>query len=182
MKSVEWIFAITVTSLVGCAQPPVDDASGGDASATRPPSSDAPDASAASDGSTRLPDASERLVDATTPPAADGCEPDVIAAPTGAACAASTLTCLDACTDDACYDGCFAADPACGDCLDDAYLACANAAGCQAAWNALTCCADDCVDDTCYDTTCGAEAMAYDACTVPHDEACWTAEDVCFGP
>src|SRR6185503_10614550 len=61
------------------------------------------------------------------------CEPERVVAPTSPACAASTRTCLEACQDEACADACFAAEPdqdACFECLDSAYFACANAAGC----------------------------------------------------
>ena len=113
------------------------------------------------------------------------CEPERIVAPTSPACAASTRTCLEACQDDACVDGCFAAEPdpdACFECLDSAYLSCANDAGCQAQWDDLDCCIQGCADpasDECFTSTCATEVDGYDACLVTKD-ACFSSEDVCF--
>jgi hypothetical protein len=103
------------------------------------------------------------------------CEPDVVPAPTGAACATATRTCLEACTDEACYDGCMGMDPApdaCGECLDSAFLSCANSMGCQTQWDTLSCC---------YEAggTCATEEAAYDACVDPL-EPCFSADAVCF--
>jgi hypothetical protein len=91
------------------------------------------------------------------------------------------VTCLDACTDDTCADNCFSSESeACFDCLDDAFVACANAAGCQAEWDALICCVDACGDDdSCWESTCGAENTAYGACVTMH-ESCWESGGVCF--
>jgi hypothetical protein len=113
------------------------------------------------------------------------CEPERIVAPTAPACAASTRTCLEGCQDAACADACFAAEPdqdACFECLDSAFLACANAAGCQTQWDAVDCCIQGCPDpeaDECYTSTCATEGAAYDACLATKD-ACFSSEDVCF--
>jgi hypothetical protein len=113
------------------------------------------------------------------------CPSTVIDAPTTSACAASTLTCLEACGDaspESCYENCITADAnaeACGGCLEDAFLACANAAGCQAAFDAQECCAESCADpdsDECYTVTCAAETAAYDACVETKD----CDDAVCF--
>ena len=116
----------------------------------------------------------------------DDCEPDVIPAPTGQACAAATRTCVDACTTDACWESCLTADPDpenCAICLEDGYLACANAAGCQAEWDAVICCYDGCADPEApeCETTCATSANAYDACIEPFDEMCAEMTDAtCF--
>lgn len=118
--------------------------------------------------------------------AAPSCDPDIIVAPTSAGCAAATKTCIAACDTDECWENCLAADPdpdACGTCLDDGYLACANAAGCQAQWDALMCCFDRCPDpesEAC-ETSCSTEGAAYDTCIEPHDEACTQSTDaICY--
>jgi hypothetical protein len=103
------------------------------------------------------------------------CEPDIVPAPTGAACATATRTCLEACTDDACFDTCMGMDPApdaCGECLDSAFLSCANSMGCQTQWDALACC---------YEASgaCATQEAAYDTCIEPL-EPCFTADAVCF--
>lgn len=103
------------------------------------------------------------------------CDPDVVPAPTAAACAATTRTCLETCEDEACYDRCMGMDPApdaCGECLDSAFLACANSMGCQTLWDALSCC---------YEAggTCATEQAAYDAC-VTSLSACESSDTVCF--
>jgi hypothetical protein len=76
------------------------------------------------------------------------------------------------------------ADPAadaCGECLEDAFTACVNAAGCQAAYDALLCCSDTCTDpesDDCYTVTCATQNTAYDSCTETHEDAC--SDAICF--
>jgi hypothetical protein len=101
-----------------------------------------------------------------------------------AVCAAATKTCLDACVDDACVEACYMMDPAaeaCGECVDDAYIACVNAAGCQAAWDDFMCCAEGCPDpeaDACYTVTCKTQGDAFDACIELNDAAC--VDSVCF--
>jgi hypothetical protein len=117
-----------------------------------------------------------------TPPA--NCPSTVVDAPAGASCAKATQTCMTACAeeDETCFDNCFAADPnaeACGECLESAYVSCANAAGCQAAYDAQECCVGTCADpdsDECYSTTCANEVAAYESCT--EDKECTDA--VCF--
>jgi hypothetical protein len=114
------------------------------------------------------------------------CESEVIPPPTTAACAAATSTCMEACADEACYESCLAADPApdaCGLCLEDGFLACANAAGCQTAFDAAMCCYEQCADpeSAACDQSCSADWSAYEACVEPHDETCSTqVESVCF--
>lgn len=115
-----------------------------------------------------------------------GCGTDVIPAPTAAACAASTLSCLDACRDEACFDACLARDPdaaGCGGCMEQAFLSCVNAAGCQAQWDTLDCCVGTCADpgaDACYTTTCATQSSAYDACIMVHGDSCADSSAVCF--
>jgi hypothetical protein len=124
------------------------------------------------------------------PPGADAptpgpCTPDVIDPPTTAECSAETDSCLEDCDDEACDDACLAADPNpddCADCVEDAYDACANAAGCQAAWDAYVCCTDGCADpdsDECETVTCAAETAAYDDCA-DAVTSCDEADLVCF--
>jgi hypothetical protein len=118
------------------------------------------------------------------------CESEVIDPPFAPVCAAATRTCLEGCKeseDDTCMDACMAADPmpdACGECLEDAYLACANAAGCQTQFDEMMCCIEGCADpeaEACYTTTCGAESAAYDGCIEAHDDACsGMADTACF--
>ena len=114
------------------------------------------------------------------------CESEVIPPPTTAACAAATSACIEACEDDACFETCLAGDPdpdGCGLCLEDGYLACANAAGCQTAFDAAMCCYEQCADpeSAACDQSCSGEWSAYETCTAPHDETCSTQVDtVCF--
>jgi len=115
-----------------------------------------------------------------------GCATDIVATPSGGACAAATRSCIDACTDAACFETCIARDPGMGDCLDcldDAYISCANAAGCQSQWDALTCCVDGCADpgsEACYTTTCATQGTAYETCALSHEDTCATSDMVCF--
>ena len=114
------------------------------------------------------------------------CPTSIVAAPTTAVCAAATKTCLDACMDETCEDNCYAMDPmmdACAECTDDAFTACVNAAGCQAAYDALQCCVATCADpdsDACYTMTCATQSSAFDTCSDANGEACTV--DVCFKP
>ncbi len=122
------------------------------------------------------------------PPVDDGtgCTPDIVPTPAAAACAASTLTCIGACMDEACFNTCLSRDPdmaGCLGCMDDAYVACANAAGCQPQWDALNCCTDGCADpssEACYTTTCAAENDAYGTCAGTHQDTCGSSDAVCF--
>jgi hypothetical protein len=128
----------------------------------------------------------------TNPGGGDGgtnptnCTSDVIPMPTTAACAAATLTCIEACTTDECSDTCLAADPNadnCGVCLEDGWISCANSMGCQAQWDAVICCYEDCADpeSPACDSTCSAESAAYDTCAEAHDDACSASTDaICF--
>ena len=114
------------------------------------------------------------------------CAQSVIQPPTTAVCALATKTCIAACadTDEACPDNCFAMDPSaddCYECIDDAFLSCVNAAGCQADFDALECCAASCSDpdsDDCYTVTCAAQNTAYENCADTHGDNCDDA--VCF--
>jgi hypothetical protein len=124
--------------------------------------------------------------DVTDP--SEPCEVETVTAPTGPSCAASTKTCIDACgDDDACYDNCINADAgadACSECLDSAYMACVNAAGCQQASDTLSTCACACPDpeaDSCYDLTCGPENSALDRCIEDNGAGCADADQICFG-
>ena len=116
----------------------------------------------------------------------DPCEPEVITPPTAPGCAAATATCVEACADDTCVDTCFAADPTpdvCQQCLEEAFLSCVNAAGCQSAFDTLMCCAEGCADpdaEECYTVTCAAQGSAFDTCTAAHEDAC--DDSVCFAP
>jgi hypothetical protein len=115
------------------------------------------------------------------------CVTEVVEMPTAAACAAATLTCLDGCEDDTCYDNCIGADPdpdACGTCIDDAYLACGNQMGCQADWDALICCYDSCADPETEEcaTSCAVEEGTYETCLESHDGPCGDGTAVCFQP
>jgi hypothetical protein len=123
--------------------------------------------------------------DTAVPGDASGtCLPEVVSPPTAPGCAAATATCLAACADEACADNCFAADPnpdGCNECLEQAYLACVNAAGCQAAFDALMCCAEGCADpdaEECYTVTCAAPGATFDTCTEAHESGC--DDSVCF--
>jgi hypothetical protein len=115
------------------------------------------------------------------------CESEVIDAPSSASCDAATLTCFDGCgdEDEACFDDCLAADSGgedCSDCLDDAYLSCANDAGCQPEFDAIVCCSYSCADadaDECYTDTCAGESNAYESCLEGHEQ-CYDADAVCF--
>jgi hypothetical protein len=123
---------------------------------------------------------------ASDPTSSTECAQDVVQMPTTAVCAATTKTCLTGCaeTDDTCWDNCFTADPAaesCSECIDDAYTACVNAAGCQADYDAMQCCINGCADpdsDDCYNTTCQQQVTAYDNCSSAKGDACDDA--VCF--
>jgi hypothetical protein len=114
------------------------------------------------------------------------CESEIVEPPTTPGCAAATQTCIEECEDDACYDACFAADPdpdGCNSCLEDAYLACANTAGCQPEWDAMICCYDGCPDpdSAACETSCAADGAAYDACAEQYDETCGAQSDAaCF--
>lgn len=112
------------------------------------------------------------------------CPSTVVAAPTAPACAKATQTCLAACQDETCFDNCFVADPnadACGECVEEAFFACVNTAGCQAAFDAQECCVAGCADpdsDECFTTTCATEAGAFEACA--EEKTC--SDAVCFAP
>ncbi|MGE0790881.1 MAG: hypothetical protein AB7S26_34725 [Sandaracinaceae bacterium] len=117
------------------------------------------------------------------PPGSSSCTPDIIPAPTTAVCAASTLTCLEGCTDDATCEACITADPmgdACGQCLEDSFLSCVNAAGCQTQWDAMLCCYDSCADPESAecDTTCASSSMAFDTCAEASSASC--DDSICF--
>jgi hypothetical protein len=112
------------------------------------------------------------------------CEPDVVEMPTEPACTAQTQSCIDACVTDNCYDNCLDADAdpdGCGDCIDEAYVACGNQMGCQVAWDTLQCCYQDCEEPaaTC-NAECEAEVDTYDGCLEYFDEACSDVAAVCF--
>jgi hypothetical protein len=112
------------------------------------------------------------------------CETDVVPAPTAPACAAATKTCVDACADETCVENCFATETeACFECVDDAFVSCVNAAGCQPEWDAFSCCIEGCADpeaDACYDVTCASQGADYETCAEANGDACLTADAVCF--
>ena len=123
------------------------------------------------------------VVDADDP---TDCVPEVIEAPTAVACARATKTCLAGCETDECYETCLANDPQgeeCGTCLEDGYIACVNAMGCQPQWDASSCCYARCPDpeSAACETSCSTEDAAYDTCLEAYDEACTTSTDaICF--
>lgn len=189
MNRLEWMIVIVFASVAACT------ASGGGSSDRGPgrvPASDSGALPARDSGIQRASDAG--VYGASDSGAASGfdagmpaaCATDIVPAPTTAACAAATGTCLDACTDATCFDTCLASDPGMGECalcLDDAFLSCANAAGCQAQWDALMCCIDTCADpssEACFTTTCAAQASAYDACASTQEATCGASGAVCF--
>jgi hypothetical protein len=116
-----------------------------------------------------------------------GCTADVLEMPTAAACATSTQNCMEECEDDACFETCMSSDPdpeGCGTCLEDGWLACVNAAGCQPEWDAMSCCYDGCddPDSAACETECSLEDTAYENCAVAYEETCAEQVDgVCFG-
>ncbi|WP_236519110.1 hypothetical protein [Sandaracinus amylolyticus] len=59
----------------------------------------------------------------------------------GPTCGRETIECLSDCTTPDCTEGCFAGDPACPRCLNDAVVRCANTMGCQSDWSEFACCA-----------------------------------------
>lgn len=122
-------------------------------------------------------------------PGAGECEPELIEMPTEPACSGATKACFDGCEDvedDTCADDCLAADPdeeGCSNCLDDGFLSCANALGCQPEWDALLCCFDACADpdSPACESSCAGPSEDYELCLAPHDEECTQAVDsVCF--
>ncbi len=121
------------------------------------------------------------------PPDAAGaaCQPDVVESPATPACAAATRNCLDGCQDDACFDDCVAADPdpsACDDCLDDAFIACANEMSCQDEWNVLSCCVEECADPESLGC-CPGPIDGWDTCAADFEVVCDASVDsLCFLP
>ena len=114
------------------------------------------------------------------------CTLDTIAPYPGAACSASTRSCISDCAGDgACIDGCIAADsnPECGLCLNQNTISCINSMGCQDEWNCYNQCFIDhaCTDRACVDANCSAEDADYGACadTLPAG-ACSSALESCF--
>jgi hypothetical protein len=97
----------------------------------------------------------------------------------GAGCMASTSTCLEACTDEACWERCLAADPGCVDCLDLRWFACIEMRGCADELSALdTCWESRCSGaDSC--PACDAQMRAFDTCAP--EGVCDAAADACFG-
>ncbi len=131
------------------------------------------------DGDPPMSDAGPGAVDAGPPPTDAGppapmC-PEHPLPPLGPPrCAAATRTCIDACApgDDACFEGCLAADanPECVTCTQLALVSCLNRNGCEALWN----CYRDCIVVNCStapDTSacalamCATEDDAYFTCT-----------------
>ena len=113
------------------------------------------------------------------------CQPDAIQVPSEPECAIATGNCIDTCETDNCFDNCVGDDPtpvACGECIDQAYLACANQMGCQFEWDTLSCCYDGCDDpeSLACRTECESEDGTYDACLEIFDDACSEVIDVCF--
>lgn len=143
------------------------------------------DAGATADGSSAdAGDIDSASVDAGTD-AGDtdaGCTSYVIASPTAPACQASTHACVDTCADQACFDGCVAADPSpttCRVCLDDAYDACANAVACQSAWDTLVCCSNACPVPSA-PSCCPGEYSSWIGCIDGQGTACAMSENVCW--
>jgi hypothetical protein len=175
MRRIAWTL-FWACSVAGCGGGPVDPGGQLDGGAE-------PDAAGQDDGGEEL-DAGTPGDGSVSGDAGAACESEVVSPPTAPGCAAATATCLAACADEACVDNCFAADPnpdGCSECLEQAYLACVNAAGCQAAFDALMCCAEGCADpdaEECYTVTCAAQGAAFDTCTEAHESGC--DDSVCF--
>jgi len=111
------------------------------------------------------------------------CVTRVISAPTAPACTFDTGTCIFGCIDDACSISCVNADPhpaACFGCIDDAYDSCANANGCQAAYDAFVCCQHGCIDAT-SPSCCPPELAAWNTCLDGQTALCNPADMVCYG-
>lgn len=126
------------------------------------------------------------------------CESGIIVSPpTEVACAASTRSCIETCEtecdeDDECADECWGeciagdADPdGCDGCVADTFVACANAAGCQAAWDSEECCFDQCDDpeSPVCDSACAEATEDFDGCAAENDAGCdQMVIDTCFPP
>lgn len=115
---------------------------------------------------------------ASPTPASPGTPPAPAPTPSAGRCMASTSSCLAACTDEACVDGCFGADPTCGECLDEAFFACAERRGCVDELDALDTCAAACTDDACVESSCSMQLQAFYTC-LP-EGACDAEEMACF--
>jgi hypothetical protein len=99
---------------------------------------------------------------------------DVAAPYVGPGCSPAVLACAVACSpeDADCVGRCLASEPECLRCVNVTLVVCANAAGCQPAWDTFACCAREspqceaasgldlllCAD------ACEGELVAYDAC------------------
>lgn len=115
------------------------------------------------------------------------CPSDFVEMPTAPECAAFTEGCLEPCETDQCFENCLEDDPdpdACGECLDEAYVACGNEMGCQLEWDALVCCFDQCdnPESPACESGCAVEIDTYESCVDPFDEACSDAAAICFRP
>jgi len=117
--------------------------------------------------------------------------PQTIPAPTTAACAAATNTCLMGAMTQAEFQACIDADPSataegnpCQTCLSIAQTACINANGCQANWTTLACCVNTtCPSDPmlgCISTTCAGANSAWEGCADTAVMSCGAALGVCF--
>ena len=107
-------------------------------------------------------------------------------------CAAGTLTCLMACTDQTCFDGCIAADttpPAgmldCNTCVQSQIGACWYGNGCDDEFNLINCCVEDnsCMDQACVNANCGGQVSGFQDCGGALDNAvCQPMFQECFAP
>ena len=97
--------------------------------------------------------------------------PQNIASSSTPVCAASTATCLEGCTDNACADACIMADPnatMCNQCIVINQLSCVN----------TTCPTDMMLG--CIDTTCAAANSAWETCADGVVSGCGAAISACF--
>lgn len=64
----------------------------------------------------------------------------------GPGCSETTVACLATCSEPTappdCTTQCIERDPECRECVNESLVVCANAAGCQTAWNVFACCAE----------------------------------------
>ena len=108
----------------------------------------------------------------------------------GDGCSEQTRICLAGCEGDpSCSDQCIADDFQCALCVDTTLARCANAAGCQTAWDTYACCARreaECATRTglslllCAEG-CEGELVAYDQCVSGVAEPCVRAIVVTCG-
>ncbi|MDQ3031114.1 MAG: hypothetical protein M3Y87_01760 [Myxococcota bacterium] len=136
-------------------------------------------------------DAATPTSDGGSAPMADAGSPacgDVVAPYEGVGCSAATRACIAACpmTDPTCPDECIAREAECSVCVNQTFVSCANALGCQDAWDAYACCARE--ETRCASLEglallacaegCDAELLQYDACFRTVDAGACTAQAI----